>query len=144
MKGFKYLIGCCLIAFALPGYSKIIYCDGSKPSAAEDTLLQQLIPSFAKSQGCEIGGCVQRWGIKNFEGQEKVKVRDSKFSVAWKKPCGQQLGDSGRGSTFLCVIMLKNELTGTCCLPYGFKLDRYLVCQPKLLHDFIVGDLRNR
>jgi hypothetical protein len=141
MKGFKYLIGCCLLAFVLPGYSKITYCKGSKPSPGEDTLLQQLIPSFAKSQGCEIEGCVQRWGIKNLEGQEKVSVQDSKFSVVWKKPCGQ-LRDSRRGSTFTCVVMLKNELAGACCLPLGFKLDRYLVCQPKLLHDFIVGDLR--
>lgn len=115
----------CLSAVSiLPSISaaqtNIPYCKDTSPSVSENTILQKLVPSFAKDMGCEIGdNCLLKW---NDQGT-------TKFSIAWKAICGPiidgvyQLGDQdGKGSTFVC----SHDKQNVCCWPLGY--DQYRSC----------------
>ncbi|MDX2164504.1 MAG: hypothetical protein SFW07_03695 [Gammaproteobacteria bacterium] len=120
------LLGLSRMSFAK---TSIQYCthNNEKPAnTVENTLLQQLVPRFAKSMGCQIGNnCLGKWN-----NQENP----SKYSIAWEKQCGPviggvaQLGDNGAGSTFTCQ---KNPDTGkVCCSPLGYEyVNDFMVCE---------------
>jgi hypothetical protein len=82
---------------------------GLQPNKYEARILQKLIPQFALSNQCEIGGCVAKWNDH----------ATSKFSLPWKSACGYGgIGDEGRGSTFVCEYNIQDNTT--CCSPLGF------------------------
>jgi 2-iminobutanoate/2-iminopropanoate deaminase len=122
-----FLVAMTLIHIATLGYAApLAYCSGGQSGTTmEDRLLQQLIPNFAKDMSCEMDAshCVTKWNIQE---------NSAKFSVAWKKQCGPiidgtyQLGDAGRGSTFVCEKQMGGK---TCCSPLGYdRVSEWVVC----------------
>ncbi len=100
--------------------NKIPYCANTQTTETENSVIQKLVPSFAKEMGCEAGSnCLLKW---NDHASEK-------FSIAWKNRCGPvingvyQLGDEGRGSTFVCEHNNNQEV---CCWPLGY--DQFKQC----------------
>ncbi len=101
----------------------IASCEGVSIAPSENNLLQKLIPTFARAMGCSIGAnCLRTWDQR--EGHEKI-------SIAWAQPCGPiingipQLGDAGKGSTFVC----EKANQKTCCYPLGYQYNPdFVVC----------------
>lgn len=98
---------------------EIPYCKDTTVTTNENIILQKLVPSFAKEMGCEVGdNCLLKWDDQGTK----------KFSIAWKAICGPiingvyQLGDNGKGSTFVCSQSKKD----VCCWPLGY--DQYKKC----------------
>jgi len=100
----------------------IPYSKGPAATKDENAVLQKLVPAFASDMKCEIGSnTLLKWN---------VQPHSAKFSIAWKKQCGPviggqyQLGDEGRGSTFVCQTTDK-----TCCWPLGYDYAKqWVVC----------------
>lgn len=104
----------------LAAKNDIPYCKGTNVSADENIILQKLVPGFAKEMGCEVGNnCILKWDDHGTK----------KFSIAWKSVCGPiidgiyQLGDEGKGSTFVCSQSAQN----VCCWPLGY--DQFKSCK---------------
>jgi len=105
------------------------YCAGTKVNNAEDAVIQRLVPLFGMTMGCQVGeNCLRKFDVKG--NQEK-------FSIAWKKACGptiqgiKQLGDQGRGSTFLCKT---NPRGSVCCSPEGYeRLNKFKLCSDQII-----------
>ncbi len=101
----------------------IASCEGVSIAASENNLLQTLIPSFAKTMGCSVGtNCLRTWD---------QRPNSEKISIAWAQTCGPvingipQLGDGGKGSTFVCEK--KNQKT--CCYPLGYEyIPSFVIC----------------
>lgn len=101
----------------------IPYCKDTQTSNGENTVLQTLVAQFAKDMQCEVGkNCLRKW-----DNQQNP----SKFSIAWKATCGPvingvlQLGDNGKGSTFVC----QRSAQSTCCWPLGYGYAKqYVIC----------------
>lgn len=131
MKFFKIL---CLstLLLLIPGFvqaSNIEYCKGTQTTNEEDAVIQRLVPRFGTAMGCEIGNnCLLKWSVEN---------DSEKFSIAWKEVCGpiingkRQLGDEGKGSTFVCKLG-KNK--SVCCAPLGYeRLKEFNVCSDEII-----------
>ncbi|MGX6960891.1 MAG: hypothetical protein ACIPMY_06835 [Rickettsia endosymbiont of Pentastiridius leporinus] len=95
----------------------IKYCENSlEESPEENKVIQDLIKLFATKMNCVVNSCLQPWGkVGNF----------IKYSVSYQEQCGPiiahqyQLGDNGRGSTFVC----KRTKDSVCCKPMGYALE---------------------
>ena len=90
--------------------NKIPYCANTQTTETENSVIQKLVPSFAKEMGCEAGSnCLLKW---NDHASEK-------FSIAWKNRCGPvingvyQLGDEGRGQLlYVSTITTRKYVVG--------------------------------
>ncbi|MCC8418690.1 MAG: hypothetical protein LN590_03800 [Rickettsia endosymbiont of Glossina mortisans submortisans] len=120
---FTIIVSITARAYANNLNSHIAYCDNIQVEQQEDLIIQKLVKLFAAEMNCIIGGCLQQWDVQD----NRVK-----HSIAWQEQCGPviygqyQLGDNGRGSTFVCECS-KNSV---CCWPLGYEYNKAFVICP--------------
>ncbi|ABV74891.1 hypothetical protein A1C_03005 [Rickettsia akari str. Hartford] len=88
--------------------SHIAYCDHIQVGQQEDLVIQKLVKLFAAEMNCIISSYLQQWMCK------MSKIFNCLTRTMWTCIyCQYQLGDNGRGSTFVFECS-KNSV---CCWP---------------------------
>jgi hypothetical protein len=130
----KKLITIFLLMFvsALSYAASISYCAHNaepKATAAENAVLQKLIPRFAKEKGCDIGtNCLKKWNKKiNYQSIEfsifTIKLTKQCVSINFRDTA--TASDKGHRAVFIC-----SEHGKTCCTPLDFGfLKEWTMCE---------------
>lgn len=107
----------------------IAYCENIQEEVLEEEniVIQKLVKLFASETNCIISSCLQQWGKQG---------NHIKYSVAYQEQCGPiiagqyQLGDNGKGSTFVC----ERSKNSVCCWPLGYEY-QLKICSQNGIYD---------